>query len=369
MTTRQKLPEAGIVTFHRAVNYGALLQTYALQAAVEKLGHTCEVIDYHSHGIDRNYFKKHPWNCRGLKDVARYLLYWRNNNKKYDKFRSFASRRLNLSAPCQSHEDLTRISSRYKHLICGSDQVWNYTHSDFDSAYFLAFEKNQQKKNAYAASFGFSEVPEEVRPEYETLLKSFNRVYIREKQGVEIFNRLTGRNAETALDPTLLLSRSEWNDIAEESKEEGHIFIYSYGLPPAVRSLAEKLSRKTGSRIIYTPASYSHGKVPLNYSLKIGSPEEFLGSFKEARYVLTNSYHGTIFSIIYNKPFFVEGFNYNSRISNLLALFELSDRLILDGEEPEIEKATDYSRVNSILENEKKKSLGMLGQIFSYTQD
>lgn len=358
-------PEAGIITFHRAVNYGAVLQTYALQTAIEKLGHGCEVIDYHSNGIDRHYVKKYPGDCRSLKDAARFFLFWRKNNAKFDEFRSFASRRLRLSPPCPGEDGLNQIAGRYRLLICGSDQVWNYTLSDFDTAYFLAFEKDEKKKNAYAASFGLSEIPAEVRSEYEALLKNFNRVSVREKLGAQMYRDLTGRSAETALDPVLLLNSGDWDKIAGDAEESGFIFIYSYGLPPAIRALAEKLSRKTGCRVIYTPASYGFGKNRGNFCLKIGGPEEFVGLFKGAGCVLTNSYHGAIFSIIYNKPFYLEKFNHNSRLSNLLALFGLEDRVIAEDTPADTGKEINYGRVNSILEGEREKSLEILKRIFS----
>ncbi len=219
MDNLDKKTRVGIITFHRAINYGALLQTYALQTSVEKLGCECEVIDYHNERIERQYKKITLMNAKGVKDVAKFFLYATNQNGKYDKFRSFASRYLHLSPVCSSHDDLNKISSGYDLLIAGSDQVWNYRLTDFDTAYFLSFEKNRRKKNAYAASFGISEIPEEKIEDYRNLLNNYNEITVREKRGAELIKNLTGRDHGLALDPTLLLSKKEWDTIATERKE------------------------------------------------------------------------------------------------------------------------------------------------------
>lgn len=154
----RKKARVGIITFHRPINYGALLQTYALQTSVERLGAECEIIDYHSNCIDSRHKKRVLSGCKGLKDVMRYILYAHNLNAKFDKFRLFASQFLHLSPACNDHDELTDVSSRYDILISGSDQVWNYNINECDTAYFLSFEKDNKKKNSYAASFGISKI-------------------------------------------------------------------------------------------------------------------------------------------------------------------------------------------------------------------
>jgi len=370
----EKKTRVGIITFHRAINYGALLQTYALQTSVEKLGCECEVIDYHNERIERQYKKFTLMNAKGVKDVAKIFLYATTQNRKYDKFRSFASRYLHLSPVCRNYDELIRISSRYDILISGSDQVWNYRLSDYDKAYFLKFEKNNKKKNAYAASFGISEIPEEKIEDYRKLLKDYNQITVREKRGAELIKNLTGRDVGVALDPTLLLRKEEWDRIAEEKqKKSDYILIYSFGLTKTMNSFVDMLSKRTGCRVIFFPVTYSiRDRIKARY-VKNASPEDYLGFFKNARYVVTNSFHGTVFSITYNKPFFLERHsehqhNNNSRFDNLLDLLELHDREIIKGENHNIDKPIDYLRVNSILEQERMKSMAYLERLFSVSE-
>lgn len=372
MSNLVKKNRVGIITFHRAINYGALLQTYALQVSVEKIGGECEVIDYHNKQIDRQYIKLSLSKAKGLKDFAKYILYSRTHNRKYEKFRSFASKYLHLSSMCRDHNDLSRISSRYDLLISGSDQIWNYGITDFDTAYFLSFLNDRVKKNAYAASFGISQIPEEVAQDYKNLLGEYNKITVRENQGAEIIRDLTGRDVEVALDPTLLLCMKEWNKIAAEKKEKDYILIYSFGLTPTMKSFAENLSKKTGCRIIFFPASsFVRNWIRAPFVMS-ASPEEFLGFFKNASYVVTNSFHGTVFSILYEKSFFLEKhkprlMNRNSRFDSLLDLLLLHDREIVNGENKFIEKRIDYTRVTSALEQERMKSLAFLEKIVNFS--
>lgn len=363
-----KKTRVGILTFHRAINYGALLQTYALQTSIERLGGYCEIIDYYNELIEKQYQKFSFSRARSFRDVAKFFLYASTRNRKYDKFRSFTSRHLHLSPVCRNQEDLIRISSRYDVLISGSDQIWNYRLSDSDTAYFLSFEKNRRKKNAYAASFGISEIPEEKIEDYRDFLRDYNEITVREKRGAEILRSLTGREVEVALDPTLLLLQEEWEKIAKVNKKSDFILIYSFGLTSTMKSFAKMLSKETGFRIVFFPVSYSvRHQINATY-IKMASPEDYLGLFKNARYVVTNSFHGTVFSIIFNKPFFIERReenhpNSNSRFENLLNLLGLHEREIINGKNDAIENPIDYTCVNSILEQERMKSIAYLERI------
>lgn len=361
-----KKPRVGIMTFHRAANYGAVLQAYALRRTIEKLGADCEIIDYRSDTVEAPYKPYSLSNCRTPKDLLKYLLYAGSVNSKLGKFEDFLIRDTKLSTPCYSKEDLAQLSKQYDHVFCGSDQVWNYNITGFDGAYFLNFVDNQMKKNSYAASFGIDSIPEPQQETYRDLLKSFNHLSVREENAKVIIKDLTGKEAVTTLDPTLLLDQEEWSEISSGyRKDNGYILTYHFTLTDSMKSFIKDLSAKKGLKIV----SLTHSiKNPLHAELaKDAGPSEFVGLFKNAEYVVTNSFHGTIFSLIFRKDFFLEmlppPWKVNSRLINILNIFDLHSREILNGKNPDFDKPVDYNRVEERILAERAKSIEYLQNI------
>ena len=142
----QNRPRFGIMTFHRAINYGAILQAYALQEAVEKMDCECNIIDYRNPYIESKHKKSILVDCRNLKDIGRFIFYSKYENEKFKKFRKFASTHLSLSRAYYCIDELRKETFEYDRFICGSDQVWNYRNTNFDKSYFLNFTDNKLKK-------------------------------------------------------------------------------------------------------------------------------------------------------------------------------------------------------------------------------
>lgn len=365
MNSNRKLQRVGILTFHRAINYGALLQAYALQESLKKMGCKPTIIDYHCTELESRHHEARMSDCHNVKDLARYAVYAKYQNKKFDKFREFSAVNLNLSDAYDSSDQLRKITSEYDRFICGSDQVWNYKITDFDKNYFLDFTEDNSKKNSYAGSFGISSIPSERTQEYRTLLLGFNHISVRENQGKSIIKDLINRDAELVLDPTLLLTNGEWETIAKDyKKKQNYILLYAFGVSPTMKMFVKKLSKQTGCVIVYI--SYSIIKrINATYEKSVG-PADFLGLFKNARYVVTNSFHGTCFSIIYNKNFFLDvrsESGVSSRLENILDVFDLRSRQIINGENACMQEPVNYDKVNDKLVVERQKSLEFLHKI------
>jgi len=358
----------GILTFHRAINYGALLQAYALQEALKKMGCLPEIIDYRSPVLESQHLEARLSNCQNAKDIARFIFYAKHQNRKMKIFRDFSAANLNLSDVYENTEQLRKISLEYDKFICGSDQVWNHRITDFDRNYFLDFIEDIAKKNSYAASFGISSIPPEHVNEYRNLLKGFNHISVRENQGRKIINELVNREAELVLDPTLLLSKQDWESIAADyKKKKNYILLYMFGNSLTMKTFVENLARQTGCEIVLI--SYSVIKrINATYEKSVG-PAEFLGLFQNARYVVTNSFHGTCFSLNFNKDFFLEMLpesqGVNSRLENILDLFDLRSRQIISGENANTRKTIDYGEVNKRLLVERQRSLDFISKIIS----
>ena len=345
--------KAGIITFHRAVNYGAVLQTYALQRAVEKLGHEAEVIDYRCKEVDMAASPLLGFRSgESFKSASKKLIF---RLRKNIAFNSFIRQYINLSSKVVTGSDLKNISGRYDVFFTGSDQVWNYGCSGSDEAFFLDFVKDGRKKNAYAASFG-TETKFEGDPfDYRTLLADFNSISVREKSGVDIVKSESGRDAQVTLDPTLLLSKEEWKPaVGKRPLKEKYIFVYYIRESKDLLDYARKLSEKTGYKII-------NAKNSKEFFLKC-SPSDFLAWIYYADYFVTNSFHGTVFSLLFNKKFAIEldnGKTVNNRSKELLELVGVDRTLSLENIN-RINEETDYVAVESIIEKERAQSVDFI---------
>lgn len=353
-----------IITYQRAINYGAILQAYALQKIIKEFGNNCEIIDYRNEKLENKHKKKKISECKNIKGLIKYFLLYKNTNKKHDKFREFSDKYLNLSNPMYSRTDLIKNESKYDFFITGSDQVWNYKINDMDTTYFLDFVKNKSKKKSYAASFGLSEIPLEYKQTYKDLLSDFDSILIREKQGAKLIEELASKESTVVLDPTMLLSKKEWLTLSNkvQTLNDKYILVYAFGGSRNIKDLALNISYKTGYKIFWISNTYKYNsKIKF---IKSAGPEEFLSLFNNAEYIITNSFHGTAFSINFNKQFFTElldqATGVNSRLEDILELFNLDKRRILSSEVSVIESQIDYETVNAKLEEERKKSIYLL---------
>ena len=345
----------GIITFHRAVNYGAVLQTYALTKYLNGIGFETEVVDYRENRVDNEY-KLFPQKA-SVKRIIKDLLYFPIKNKKNKKFEEFRQSKIKMSKKIYNKENLKDSEKEYNYFITGSDQVFNYKLTDFDKNYFLDFVKEDSKKLSYAASLGMDRIPEDKKEEYKRLLSKFFKISIREQQNKEMIENLINEKAEVNIDPTFLISKDEWQKLAQKPKEENYILIFVMQRNKSIFEFAEELSKETNCKIIYIANDYKRivkGKYKYNLS-----PEEWLGYFEYAKYVITNSFHGLAFSILFEKDFYIElqkePATANARMNNILQKFKLEDRKVENGKYEKTEINWSYAREE--IRKEKTKTL------------
>lgn len=372
----KNLKRVGILTFHRAVNYGAILQSYALQQQLRKLGLDCEIIDYRCKAIENPYspfsINKNEGILRKVKSIAGMLFKWRGRQRKRRMFYRFLQTHMTLTSSYRNSHKLIGLNSKFDLFISGSDQVWNHNCTKLDPAYFLDFVQDINKKNSYAASFGFTEIPKSLRKTYWELLHPFHHISVRERSGVKIIHDLLNREASFNLDPTLLLSRLDWNKLASSSDQfQNYILLYILMDPSKILNVAFKIAEQKNLKIIYLNEDSLGMKIrhPNIVFLTSATPEEFLSLFQNARYVLTNSFHGTAFSIIFQKQFMVEiagrEGNKNNRSESLLNLLGLNERIMDGSAWTQIDQIIDWVTVNERLEREREKSIQYLRQLTS----
>ena len=362
--------KTGIITFHQALNYGAVLQTYALQRTLQEMNISSEVIDYSCARIHEDYRAWDLSRCKSKKDYLRALSFFFRMRGRRKRFQRFQSEYLVLSKPC-GKENIQEIGKAYDCLITGSDQVFNDKCTDLDRNYFLAFTDDSKKKNSYAASFGFQKIPDGLEAEYKELLSDFANISVREEKGLQIVHDTAGKEAVQHVDPTLTLSATEWKKLVKEKPcKENYVFMYTVMDPVKSYQFAKKLADEKGLTLIYL-----HGTIQLRekiqkeenvkhlYSL---SPDEFITYLYHADYVVTNSFHGTVFSLLFEKKFVVEletGWNYNHRSEELLQLLKKDHHVLKETSMNDIDEKEDWTFVKEYLGTETKRSREYLERI------
>jgi len=352
----------GIITLHHAHNYGAVLQSYALMMFLRNNNCDAKIINYKNAFIKDVNENITPF-ClqKGARKIIKSMLCYNIRINKYRIFDDFIKNELILNADtiCNS----SQIKGGYDLFITGSDQIWNSNCTKFDKTYFLDFVKEKRKKYSYAASFGFDEIPGEYIKEYKALLLDFDKISVRESQGAIIIKNLTGIDVPVVLDPTFLLTSMQWKKLARKaSYTKKYIFMYLVNETPYIIEFAKKLSMEKGIEILFLSDSIFK-QSGITYIRSV-HPYEWLCLLKNAEYVVTNSFHGIAFSIIFQKELFI-GFpppssKVISRLWNIINIFDLQARLISVENIDKIDNLLDYAKINEILEKERAKSIEYL---------
>lgn len=363
------MKKIGIITFHRAMNYGAVLQAYALQRALFNMNVECEIIDYRKNKIELDYSLFSLTKYKGLsfiqfiKELAKSLLLFRP--RKIKNYKSFILKYLVVSNKRYDKKNINQANDSYDIFITGSDQVWNNVCTGLDKAYFLEFVNDGRKKFSYAASFGFQKLRDELVTEYKRLLGGFNCISVREESGVRIIQELLDRKAELSLDPTLLVDKNSWESISIKPKLDRYILVYCLVKSENLNVFAEQLSLKVNLPVVYIDVSMKY--IFKKNRIVNAGPRELLGYFSNADFIITNSFHGLMFSINFNKKVFVEQQrgknNYDTRLVNMVKLFHLENRDVMYRDNININDEIDYRTINQILDIERKKSLDYLQRV------
>lgn len=347
----------GILTFINTINYGASLQAYALQQKIIQLGYDVEIIQYTNKYIER---KEKNQNIFSLKFLLRKLVIGRNTQYKTEKFREFETKYTNKSPTVTSLQD---VVDRYDKIVVGSDQVWNLQITNNDMHYFLDFLPNSNAKVSYAPSFGNNTFPEAKYTHVASLLKGFSHLSVREEEGRELIKHMSGLNAKVVLDPTLLLNKIQWQTLFTfKPGKEHYIIVYLPHNKKRVFDFVRNLQNKTNLPVVYLSISPNIQRgVETIYD---ASPEEFLGWIYYADYVVTGSFHGTAFALNFEKQFFFEPEENNSRIGSLVRQTgtELQNMYTAD-----ICKKIDYDKVRERLNSLRRESIKWLENALKYS--
>lgn len=359
-----------VITRHTPANYGSLLQSIATIKVFEELGHTCKIIDYKKpnefgiRGCISSLYNKKKWNSNIILKFIYILLRYPEEKYAQTAFRAMQKKYLKLTDKCFSTNDLKKINADI--FVTGSDQVWGpLLDGNYDNAYFLSF--TNEKKIAYASSFGKSVFSDEIINAYKILLSNYSKISVREDSAVDLLNKWQIPCIGQVLDPTLMLTNEEWTKLIKKEKSQKYVLVYQIHNDKRLGAYAKKFAQYTNLPLIRISPSLHQisreGK--LIYLPNIG---EFLSYIKGATYFITDSFHGTAFAINFNIQFFeiLPNTSTGTRNQSILKLTSLEDRIIRDYNDFSIiEKKIDYSSVNKILNKERMKSLSILKLMLS----
>ena len=363
----------GILALQLRYNFGGILQAYALQKTLNDMGHNAVHIDQYKYVSLGPWYKKYPIY---LKRAIRKHLGSEDIVVRADVAINNASKIISTHTEPFIEKHIRRIFTRdfsnlrkgdFDAFIVGSDQVWRpkYFFSKIENAYLDFAKEWNIKRIAYAASFGTEEweYTDEQTINCAALLKKFNAASVRESSAVKLCSEKLWVDAQHVLDPTMLLSKDDYIKLFEETdtnKSDGNLFCYILDENREKNIIIDTISKEKGLTPFYVNSKYEDSNAPLKE--RIQQPvEKWLRAFHDAEFIITDSFHACVFSIIFNKPFIVYGNKKRglARFESLLKLFELEERLVCSPDDVNkvLKTPIDWNKVNSIHRQMKDESL------------
>lgn len=350
------MSKIGILTFPNSPSFGASLQMFALYKTLEKMGLDVEVINYIN-----PYMKAQKHISAGAKNMLKNRLAHILNIHGRKEFRGFEKQiKLYPNNAIYSKENLTILGERYDYLICGSDQVWNPYVTGGDMSYFFDFCNENYKKISYAASFGVCELSQEFANKVKEEISKFYSISVRENEAIELVRQMTDKEVKTVLDPSMLLEKEQWLKQQKKIKRlpKHYIAKFIFNSNPQIDEFARQLSIKTNIPVINIGGHLLSFLKKEKYTGPIG-PGEWLYAIRNADYVITDSFHGAAFSLIFERELYMSMLSStNSRLRTLADTFKLDNRII--GNNGFQDQKINYIEVNKIMDEKRKDSLKFL---------
>lgn len=321
------------ITFHASHNYGSMLQAFALQQAIKKLGHENEIINLRTERQKKYYPRPSLAFPKSIKQAIKQLLtlpYYKDLQKKYDLFEEFLSQELTLTKEFATKEEIEQANLQYDCFIAGGDQLWNTKPLDFDWSFYLPF--TDKKKISYSASMGpHAEQQVTNRALIKDYLSKFTHIAVREEGTKKIVDDLTGESTNITIDPTLLLTKKEWiNHLNERPIISGdYILVYSPGFNRDVYDIAKTIGKRTTIPVYTTNHILNRYPQLWNVKCKLTTgPWEFLNILSNAKLVICGSFHAVVFSALFERPFFAVNGEKDNRMKTFLEKTDLTHRTI-----------------------------------------
>lgn len=349
----ERKTKVGIASCYSFHNYGSMLQAYATQRIIEKLGYDaitfqCDnAADFMTQSKIINYFHKvsNPNIVKEKIRQAKSSILVKNKypeiqnqiNVRHKFFDAFSNSSFKVSNRNNNREDLKKLSGECKAVVVGSDQLWSPRVVEYDY-YTLTYVPDNVRKISYATSIGQTSIPKRMVKKYQDFLGRFYAISVREESAVRVLNSIGINNVQHVLDPTLLLTAEEWMKIQKEEPiyKSDYILVYFLGVNQQHREFVRKLKEKTGYKIVALQHCDEFVEKDVGFAddalYEVG-PSEFVNLIRNAQFVCTDSFHGSCFSILNHKKFFTfnrfdddDNQSTNTRIDSLLSIAGLENR-------------------------------------------
>lgn len=345
------MKKVGIITWHQYHNFGSALQASALRMALTSLGYDAQVINYQSTAEMSTYSRLIRCLIGNVSSLINVPILYRT---RYS-FLRFQEKYMKLTE-CVLDKDLAGIAGRFDAIICGSDQIW--APNVLNSVYLLNwFDGKTVRKISYAASIGLPIIPEKLLSTYRDALEDFYRISVREQAGQKLLKDIFDIHAKVVLDPTFLLTAEQYRKMEKSlpiTKKE-YVFCYFLNANHKYRNRVENFATDKSLSIIGVSVNSDDNDWMTVLGNEVG-PAEFLYLVRNANYVFTDSYHGTIFSLLFHKEFYTferftttDPINQNSRIYQLDNWFGIKDRIVSVEEKLPLANKFDYELFESKL--------------------
>lgn len=369
----------GIITMHRVTNFGSALQVYGLFQTIQNLGYNTHIIDYRF----PNSFQKRHNKKKGLPILFKQRNLFKTVSYKISSkifkvweqqrllFEDFYRDRLLLTQPYLEREDIIANPPNFDIVITGSDQVWNTKHTFGDPTFFCDFAGNCPRIS-FGASFSTSELDSNYKEGFKHLLNNYVSISVREQNGVRLVKELTGKEAKVVCDPSMLLTKESYRQLSNKSKLKidkpyilAYILDYNFNPYPLIENLLNKISREKKLDIIYLQCGSIHGNTCKgNKQVFDAGPLEFLWLIDNAEIIVTSSFHGAAFSIIFEKDFYAvyDNNSKDDRLTSLCQTLNLESRLLSRNQDINniIDQPIDWHVTNDKLSTFRNQSLSFL---------
>lgn len=351
------IKKAEIVTFHCVPNYGAVMQAYALQEVLKQYIKNVEILDYRPQQLTKEYKTLSFYSIFSLLSTLWSSMPYMRKKSKFDKF---MKEKMVLSTE-KGDKDSMFKDLKTDLVVLGSDQVWNPDITGgFNNMYFGSIPSNFKfKVISYAASMGKSNFTEEEKSDMKKLLLNIDKISVREPDARNIVDDILDRKeSSVVVDPTILAGKDYFEPLVQEVKEEPYVLLYSLNGYSETEALAKKISKYFNLKLI----ELSGRRKPLikkkHKAMYDAGPIDFISYIANASYVVTDSFHGSVFSLLFHKNILtVPHKSRGSRTKNLMSIVNLNDRLIDHFDKNVINKEIDWDLVEKKLDVEREKSL------------
>ena len=352
----------GVLTFHKAINNGAVLQAFALTHSLTKIGAVAEYIDYTAKKIKESYYIKPLRSRTSVKSILLYILNDKNKFKTQRKFYEFVEKYIPMSQQTDEFA-ISDTAKKYDILISGGDQVWNLDLTGNDYNYYLNFAFSG-KKSSYGSSFGKLDFSEEEKENIKICLSQYTTINVRENSAKHFVETVLGMKCSVVPDPVFLLTKQEWIETLGLKEKKGkYILFFELHNNPVMRKFAIWLSKEKNLPIMRITNSFDTYKDMR--AIKRTGPVDFLELIMNSEYVITDSFHASAFSLIFGKKLYIglkkrELAALNTRIDTLTKCYGIQDQVITENfSESEI----DYAFVNDKIKQERFAGISALGEM------